>query len=102
MNPLPTSGAQLSEKRRRRMTLMRQRDDLAGTVLDRIRPRTELGPPRLSFAQQRMWFLNQMVPGSPFYNVPAATRIKAPVDGTVLRATFNEIIRRHEALRTAF
>ena len=47
---------------------------------DRLGPGTEPAPPPLSFAQQRLWFLDRLVPGSPFYNVPAAIRIRAPID----------------------
>ena len=56
----------------------------------------------LSFAQQRLWFLDQLEPGSTVYNVPGALRIKGPLDVEVLERCFNEIVRRHEALRTTF
>jgi amino acid adenylation domain-containing protein len=81
---------------------MREHDELARKALDRITPRAASAPAQLSYAQQRLWFLDQLVPGSPFYNVPAAIRIKARLDSDVLRATFKEIVRRHEVLRTAF
>jgi amino acid adenylation domain-containing protein len=54
----------------------------------------------LSFAQQRLWFLDQLVPNNPFYNVPAALRLTGSLDLEALEQTFNEIVRRHEALRT--
>lgn len=56
----------------------------------------------LSFAQQRLWFLNQLVPNNPFYNVPAAFRLTGSLHLAALEQTFNEIVRRHEALRTTF
>ncbi|BAY48347.1 McnC protein [Scytonema sp. HK-05] len=56
----------------------------------------------LSFAQQRLWFLDQLVPNNPFYNVPAAFRLTGSLNLTALEQTFNEIVRRHEALRTTF
>ena len=56
----------------------------------------------LSFAQQRLWFLDQLEPGSAVYNVPGALRIKGSLDAEVLERCFNEIVRRHEALRTTF
>ncbi|MGA9768828.1 MAG: amino acid adenylation domain-containing protein, partial [Blastocatellia bacterium] len=56
----------------------------------------------LSFAQQRLWFLNQLEPGNPFYNVPAAIRMRGRLDKTAFDRTINEIVRRHEALRTTF
>ncbi|MDY7077386.1 MAG: amino acid adenylation domain-containing protein [Chloroflexota bacterium] len=56
----------------------------------------------LSFAQQRMWFLGQLEPGSPLYNVPDAVRINGPLDVAALERSLNEIVRRHEVLRTTF
>ncbi|WP_420125381.1 amino acid adenylation domain-containing protein, partial [Longimicrobium sp.] len=56
----------------------------------------------LSFAQERLWFLDRMEPGSPFYNVPSATRLSGPLDAAALERALGEIVRRHEALRTAF
>ncbi|MBR8839675.1 MAG: amino acid adenylation domain-containing protein [Stigonema ocellatum SAG 48.90 = DSM 106950] len=58
--------------------------------------------PPLSFAQQRLWFLDQLVPNNPFYNVPAAIRLVGLLNLGALEQTFNEIVRRHEALRTNF
>src|SRR4030095_12852135 len=60
------------------------------------------GPLPLSFAQQRLWFLDQMEPGNPFYSVPAAVRLKGDLDVAALEQTLNEIVRRHESLRTSF
>jgi amino acid adenylation domain-containing protein len=56
----------------------------------------------LSFAQQRLWFLDQLVPGNPFYNVPAALRLTGQLDLLALQQTFQAIFQRHEALRTNF
>jgi amino acid adenylation domain-containing protein len=60
------------------------------------------GPPPLSFAQQRLWFIDQLEPGSPLYNMPATLRADGPLDAGVLARTLGEIVRRHEALRTIF
>ena len=56
----------------------------------------------LSFAQQRLWFLDQLMPDSPFYNIPAAMRLRGSLDIPVFERTINEIVRRHESLRTIF
>ncbi|MGE5755363.1 MAG: non-ribosomal peptide synthetase, partial [Planctomycetaceae bacterium] len=55
-----------------------------------------------SFAQQRLWFLDRLVPGSPWYNIPAAVPLSFPLDVAVLKRCVNEIVRRHESLRTTF
>jgi amino acid adenylation domain-containing protein len=56
----------------------------------------------LSFAQQRLWFLDQLQPNSAFYNLPAAVRLTGKLDVAALEQSFNAIVRRHEALRTTF
>ena len=55
-----------------------------------------------SFSQQRLWFLEQLAPGSAAYNIPGAVRILGPLDPEIWRRCCNEIVRRHEALRTTF
>jgi len=72
----------------------------AGPELIRTVHRDEEVP--LSFAQQRIWFLDQLEPGSPLYNNPAALRVLGPVDAEALEACLRVIVQRHEALRTAF
>ncbi|HSK79159.1 MAG TPA: amino acid adenylation domain-containing protein [Thermoanaerobaculia bacterium] len=56
----------------------------------------------LSFAQQRLWFLDRLAPDNPFYNMYGAVRLTGALDLDALRGAFREIIRRHEALRTTF
>ncbi|HEX2271943.1 MAG TPA: condensation domain-containing protein, partial [Pyrinomonadaceae bacterium] len=56
----------------------------------------------LSFAQQRLWFLDQLEPGSPFYNQSGAVRLSGSLNLDALRESVNEIVARHEALRTTF
>src|SRR5436190_2301459 len=55
-----------------------------------------------SFAQQRLWFLNQLEGGGAVYNVPAATRLRGPLDVDALERTIRALVERHESLRTAF
>ncbi len=56
----------------------------------------------LSFAQQRLWFLDRMVPGNPFYNIPLAAPVQTMLDVRALERALNAIVARHEALRTVF
>ena len=67
--------------------------------LTAVKNRTNLP---LSFAQQRLWFLDQLDPGSTNYNIPRAYRIRGPLDIIALRKAFDEIVRRHEGLHTTF
>src|SRR4051812_26437508 len=64
------------------------------------RPPGDLPP--LSFAQRRLWFLDQMMPGSPAYNVAMRFRLRGALHHDVMERSVNEIVRRHEALRTTF
>ncbi|MCP4661173.1 MAG: AMP-binding protein, partial [bacterium] len=71
-----------------------------------------LGPPLVrvpregdlpvSFAQQRLWFIDRLVPENPFYNMYGAYRLQGSLDAAALRRAFTEIVRRHESLRTTF
>ncbi|MCP4659783.1 MAG: amino acid adenylation domain-containing protein, partial [bacterium] len=56
----------------------------------------------LSFAQQRLWFLDQLDPGSSAYNIPLAVRLGGVVEAALLERIFNAVVRRHEVLRTTF
>ncbi|HLL70298.1 MAG TPA: amino acid adenylation domain-containing protein, partial [Pyrinomonadaceae bacterium] len=67
-----------------------------------IRPLPRRGRAPLSFAQQRLWFLDQFEPDSAVYNIPAAVRLSGVLDASALERSFNEVVRRHEILRTSF
>jgi amino acid adenylation domain-containing protein len=56
----------------------------------------------LSFAQQRMWFFEQLASGTSAFNIASGVRLKGLLNVTTLEQTFSEIIRRHETLRTSF
>jgi len=67
-----------------------------------IRPQRMVQQAPLSFAQQRLWFLAQLEPRSPAYNILSATQIEGPLDTAALERSLTEMSRRHEALRTTF
>ncbi|HLO48027.1 MAG TPA: amino acid adenylation domain-containing protein, partial [Kamptonema sp.] len=65
-----------------------------------LTPISRSGNLTLSFAQQRLWFLDQLIPNNPFYNIPLALHLTGSLKIAALEQTFNEIVQRHEALRT--
>ncbi|PYP82153.1 MAG: non-ribosomal peptide synthetase [Blastocatellia bacterium AA13] len=71
-------------------------------IAERIERAGREGEMPLSYAQQRMWFIDQLEPGSAAYNIPCAVRLSGRLDEEVLRRSLNEIVMRHEALRTSF
>src|SRR5262245_53028193 len=73
--------------------------ETSSRAIRRVSDRTKRA---LSFAQERLWFLDQLGPGSAVYNVPAAYRLRGPVEPSCVERAINEIIRRHETLRTRF
>ena len=83
--------------------LLKLRLEEKGTILpvEQIIPRRSTpGLAPLSFAQQRLWFLNQLEPESSAYNESNATRLSGPLDVLALEKALNQIVARHEVLRT--
>jgi hypothetical protein len=95
-----------------RLTLAQSRELLKmARARDLVGDRGELPPieraPRderlpLSFAQERLWFIDRLEPGSATYNIPSAWRLCGALDAAALERALGEIVRRHEALRTVF
>src|SRR5262249_51707077 len=56
----------------------------------------------LSFSQERLWFLDQLEPGTAFYNIPGAARLQGPLSLPALAGGLDDLVRRHESLRTLF
>jgi len=67
-----------------------------------IRQRDRGKPALLSYAQQRLWLVHQLDPESYLFNVPRAWRLQGPLNVQALERGLNEIVRRHEVLRTVF
>ncbi len=82
-----------------------KRQELEYSIGKVIRPIEPLKPgekPQLSFAQQRLWFLDQLEPDNPFYNMPMMVRINGKIEPRLLEQAINKVVERHENLRTAF
>ena len=73
-----------------------------GSVVPPLVPVEMDGPAPLSFAQERLWVLDQMEPGSSAYNIPAAPRLSGELDVDALARALSEIVRRHQVLRSVF
>ncbi|MFP2929773.1 amino acid adenylation domain-containing protein, partial [Pyxidicoccus sp. 3LG] len=71
-------------------------------ALPALRPVPREGPLPLSFAQQRLWLLDRLQPGSVAYNVWTVLRMEGRLDVAALERSFTELVRRHESLRTLF
>jgi len=79
--------------------MQKKKKDLASQF---IKPIGRNAPLPLSYAQQRLWFLDQLEPQNPAYNLPSAVRLSGDLDIEALARSLSEILRRHEVLRTCF
>src|SRR5262245_30280498 len=91
---------ELSPKRRALLDkLMNQTQPGSGTAARITRRPAEDRRP-LSFAQQRLWFIHQLNPDSPFYNMHIAVRLTGALQHAALERSLNAVVARHESLRT--
>ncbi|MEP6915791.1 MAG: condensation domain-containing protein, partial [Acidobacteriota bacterium] len=79
-----------------------QQRTVGAGVARTIAPRRTPTVAPASFAQQRLWFLHQLEPHDPTYNVPRAIRMTGLLDSAALERAFHELVRRHETFRTHF
>src|SRR5579864_5657899 len=98
------------------MRLLFERPNAAALAaqIERLSPAGPAGPPPIprraggglpvpaAFAQERLWFLDQLLPASPAYHVPVRLELHGPLDPAALAAAFSALVDRHEALRTTF
>jgi amino acid adenylation domain-containing protein len=78
-------------------------EDLRDLLADRLRQAADLNRSNpLSFAQQRLWFLDQLEPNTPLYNIPCVARMTGTLDVPALEQSLNAIVARHETFRTRF
>jgi amino acid adenylation domain-containing protein/thioester reductase-like protein len=94
----PDHGAGISIAKRQLLERWRRGSYVAETIPKRL----DVDPTPLSFAQQRLWFLEQIVPGTAVHNIPGAVRVQGRLDVEAVERSIQEILRRHEALRTTF
>src|SRR5690349_13283081 len=82
----------------------RLRGEGSGTTASVIprHPRNGPLPLPLSFAQERLWFIHQLAPKSPLYNISIPLRLSGPLHPTALQEALGAVVARHEALRTRF
>ena len=98
------TGARTPPDRRRLLELMlRERGlEAARDALPPITPADRSRPLPLSFSQQRLWFVDQLEPANPAYNVPGAVRLRGDLDPEALARALQDVVDRHQALRTSF
>ena len=90
------------EERRRLFKLRLAQKGIVAPFSEPIRRRERNRPLPLSFAQQRLWLIDQLHPDSTFYNLLMALRLTGALDVDALRKTFSRLVARHESLRTSF
>ncbi|MCX4820787.1 amino acid adenylation domain-containing protein [Streptomyces sp. NBC_01142] len=94
--------ARLTPEQRERLLQDMRTERVKRRAEDVIRPVDRDRPLPLSFAQARMWFLDQLAPGLPLYNTPLAMRLRGPLDRRALIEALNAVAARHEVLRTRY
>ncbi|MCO5185012.1 MAG: amino acid adenylation domain-containing protein [Anaerolineae bacterium] len=96
-----TASFEFSDAQRALLDQLLAETDLAGNV-PTIAHRSDAGPAPLSFAQERLWFLNQLGEANAAYHMTPALRLRGPLDVNALQATLAQLVARHAALRTTF
>ncbi|MBD2128007.1 non-ribosomal peptide synthetase [Microcoleus sp. ZQ-A2] len=92
----------LSPKKQALLQALLQAEGVESRTPQKISRRKDDASIPLSFAQTRLWFLDQLQPDTAIHTIPGAFRLKGLLNIAALQSSFNEIIRRHEALRTTF
>ena len=98
---LPSSFFAASHRCRRWRRVLAE-DKGEGGGMPRIERRKQDGPSPLSYAQERLWFLDQLAPSIPVYNIVDAVGFEGNYDAQAMQRAVDELVRRHETLRTAF
>ena len=102
MSELRRRIAELAPEQRAALESRLRQGHAARPSEDRIQRRARRTPCPLSFAQQRLWLLDQMQPDTPVYTIAKALRLDGPLDVAALRRALDAVVERHEVLRTTF
>src|ERR1700704_4223907 len=94
--------ADLSPAKRALLELRLKKSGAKASPTESIAPRVNRDAAVVSFAQQRLWFLDQLEPNRASYNVPRAILLKGSLDVQSLQRSLDELIARHEPFRTSF
>jgi amino acid adenylation domain-containing protein len=98
----PELSAELTASKAQIVQFLRTAKSAEASTPPTLAPTARSGDLPLSFAQQRLWFLDQLEPDSPLYNIPYAVQLNGEVDFSALERSVNRLIDRHESLRTCF
>ncbi|MCK9394728.1 MAG: amino acid adenylation domain-containing protein [Methylobacter sp.] len=100
---MPSHTSRIADLSKEKQALLLKRiKERSVFVNQSIGKRSDFSPCPLSFAQERLWFLAQMEPDNPFYNMAGVVQLQGNLNLPVLEQALNEVVRRHEALRTSF
>ncbi|HET9477696.1 MAG TPA: condensation domain-containing protein, partial [Pyrinomonadaceae bacterium] len=104
MKDLSARIAALSPEQRALFEASLQAKGLRVPQVDQIprRPREDVNLFPTSIDQERLWFIEQLQPGNAAYNIFSASRIRGPLNASLMELVVNELIKRHEVLRTTF
>src|ERR1700730_13248616 len=100
MNRFPKRPFQLSPNKRALLEMALQQEGIEASPILQISRRQQRDSLPLSFAQQRLWFLDQWEPARPVYTIPRAFSLLGELNLAALESSLHEIVQRHEALRT--
>jgi amino acid adenylation domain-containing protein len=102
MSNLLKPGTPLSAEKNALFALLLKKKRIELARVAPIKRATEVGPCPLSFAQQRLWFLDRLEPDTHLYNIPVIMRFEGALDVNALKRSLTALVERHEVLRAVF
>jgi len=98
----PELAEELKDRKAEILAFLRETSSAANASAPPLRPASRAGDLPLSFAQQRLWFIDQLEPNTALYNITKAFRLKGSLNIAALQKALQTIVSRHEVLRTIF